>query len=290
MAELFSGVWGYIEPYLDILRLVVTIIVSFIVFSIILKIIKKYLLQKVKTKRQLSNVMVFLDLLKYLFIFFVVIIVIFSYYNRWGELGFIAGLMTIALGWALQKPISGVVAWLIIVVRQPFRIGDRVVISNIKGDITNLSLTHIFLNEVGGTIEGEEQSGRTVMIPMSNIFDHEIINFTQHDEFILDEVVTAITFESNLEKAENIMLTAVGKVMKSYWERFPKKITREPHIRLTFKDSGIDVTVRYYTLATKRNKISTDIRREIYRSIRGAEDVEFAYPHAEVLFREKKGA
>jgi small-conductance mechanosensitive channel len=56
---------------------------------------------------------------------------------------------------------------------------------------------------------------------------------------------------------------------------------------LSFKDSGIDVTVRYFTIATKRNQISTDIRREIFHQIRNTKDVEIAYPHTEVLFREK---
>lgn len=52
-------------------------------------------------------------------------------------------------------------------------------------------------------------------------------------------------------------------------------------------DSGINISVRYNTIATKRNQISTDIRREIHRSIINSDNVEFAYPHTEVLFREK---
>ena len=123
------------EPYIDIFQLITAVIVSFIILNIALRLIKRYLLKKVKTKKQASNVTVFLDLLKYLFAFFFVIIVIAVYSENLGELGFVAGLLTVAVGWALQKPISGVVAWLIIVSRRPFNIGDRVVISDIKGDI-----------------------------------------------------------------------------------------------------------------------------------------------------------
>jgi len=275
------------EPYLDILKLVMVIIVAFVVFSIILKIMRKHLVKKVRTKKQISNVTLFLDLLKYIFAFLLFIVVIAAYYGTWGEFGFIAGLMTVALGWALQKPISGVVAWLILVTRRPFNIGDRVIISNMKGDVTNISLTHIFLDEIGGTIEGEELSGRTVMIPTSIIFEEEVINYTKSDDYILDEIITAITYESNLEKAEEITISSVEKIMKTLWDEFPKKISKEPHTRLLFKDSGIDVIVRYYTIATKRNKIATDIRREIFNQIRKTKDVEIAYPHTEVLFREK---
>ena len=76
--------------------------------------------------------------------------------------------------------------------------------------------------------------------------------------------------------------------MNPLWEEFPKKISKEAHIRLLFKDLGIDVTVRYHTIADKRHEIATNIRREIWNQIRKTDEVEFAYPHTEVLFREKK--
>jgi small-conductance mechanosensitive channel len=275
---------------MDIITVVVSIIIAYVVFNIILKILKRKIVKKVRGKKQISNVIVFLDILKFLFIIFLIIIAFSVYYGNLGEIGFIVGLLTVAIGWALQKPISGVVAWLIIISRKPFRIGDRIIISNVIGEISNISMTHIFLNEVGGTILGEEKSGRTVMIPTSIIFEEQVTNFTEKNDYILDEVNTAITYESNLEKAENIVIKSVEKIMKPLWEKFPKKIDKEPHTRLKFKDSGIDVTVRYNSITDSRNKISTDITREIFKRIRETDDVEIAYPHTEVVFREKNNS
>jgi small-conductance mechanosensitive channel len=282
-----SNIFQIFDPYTDIIRLLIIALVSFIIFIIILKIAKQRLLKNIRRKKQKSNVILFLDLLKYIFAFFLIIIIFSAYYNKWGELGFIAGLLTVALGWALQKPISGVVAWLIIVTRRPFFIGDRIIISGIKGDISNLTLTHIYLDEVGGTILGEEKSRRTIMVPNSIIFEEEVVNYTHADNYILDEVTTAITYESNLEKAENIILKSVEKIIRPLWEKFPKRIKKKPHTILKFKDSGIDVTVRYNSIANKRNKISTDITREIFNRIRKSDSVEIAYPHREVIIREK---
>ncbi len=282
-----SNILSIFDSYIDVIRLFIIVLVSFIVFLLILKLIKRRLLKNIRRKKQKSNVIIFLDLLKYIFAFFLIIIIFSAYYNKWGELGFIAGLLTVAIGWALQKPISGVVAWLIIVTRRPFFIGDRIIISGIKGDISNLTLTHIYLDEVGGTILGEEKSRRTIMVPNSIIFEEEVVNYTHADNYILDEVTTAITYESDLEKAEKLILKSVEKIMKPLWEKFPKRIEKEPHTRLKFKDSGIDVTVRYNSIAKERNKISTNITREIFNSIRKNKDVEIAYPHTEVVFREK---
>ena len=282
-----SEILEALEPYFDLIQLAIFVIITIVIFSVVLQIIKRHLIKKVQGKKQVSNVIVFLDLLKFIFAIFLIISVVIAYHGNLGEIGFIAGLLTVALGWALQKPIAGVVAWLMIITRRPFNIGDRVLLSGIKGDISNITLTHIFLDEVGGTIEGEEKSGRTVMIPTSIIFDQQIVNYTEEDEYILDEVTTSITYESNLEKAEDLIKNSVNKIMKTYWENFPKNVLQEPRIRLKFRDSGIDITVRYYTLATQRNKISTDITREIFKNIKKTDDVEIAYPHTEVLLHKK---
>jgi small-conductance mechanosensitive channel len=283
-----DGIYTFLFQYADIIRSIINIIIILTVFAIIFRVIKRSLLKKAKTKKDISTTTVFLDLLKYSFILLILIFSISSYYGHWEDIGFIAGLLTVALGWALQKPISGVVAWVIIITKRPFHIGDRIEIDNVKGDITDISLTHIYLDEIGGTILGEEQSDRTIMLPTSIIFDTEIINYNHKDNMILDEVTVSITYESNLEKAEGFVIKAAKTILEPLKKHFLKQYSNKPpHTRLQFKDSGIDVTVRYHTIATSRNQISTDIRREIYNLIRTSSDVEFAYPHAEVLFREK---
>lgn len=287
MALDINSLLEIIDPYLIIFELIIVLIVAFIIFRVILRIIKRYLLKHVKTKKQTTNVLTFIDLLNFIFIIFLIIIAITTYYGNLGELGFIAGLLTVALGWALQKPISGVVGWLILVIKKPFVIGDRIVISGIKGDVSNITLTHIFLYEIGGTIEGEEQSGRTVMLPTSVIFDEEVINYTEKDEIILDEVKVSITYESDLEKAEKITVESVKKIMMPHRLDYPKRLDQEPHNRIKFEDSGINLTVRYKSLARKRNQITTDITREIFNRIIKEKNVEIAYPHTEVVFRNK---
>ncbi len=271
--------------YIGFIQFLVTVAVTLIILIIIFKAVKHFLLRKAKTKREISNITVFLDILKYTFILLLIIIIFSSYYGRWGDIGFLAGLLTVALGWALQKPISGVVAWLIIIIRRPFHIGDRIIISDIIGDVVDITLTHIFLKEVGGTIDGEEYSNRTIMIPTSIIFDQRVINYNYEDNFILDEVKVTVTYESDLIEAEKIVIEAVNTVLKTIIDKFPDHINKTPYTRLYFQDSGILINVRYYTIVTQRNKISTDIRREIYKRIKNSENIEFAYPHREILLR-----
>jgi len=141
------------ESYMNIIELIFVIFIAYILFSLILTIFKRNLLKKVKRKKQVANVIEFFGLIKFIFVIFLLIVIFIAYYGSWGDIGFIAGLLTIALVMSLQKPISGIFAWLIIITRKPFSIGDRVIISQIKGDITDITLTHIYLEEVCGTYE-----------------------------------------------------------------------------------------------------------------------------------------
>ena len=284
LSSMFAGLEEYFPP---LLRTVIAIVVTFIVLLFVLNLVKRGLLAKANTKKQKSNVLLFVRIVKYLFVLIALIIIAFSYSGSWAELGLVAGLLTAAAGLALSKPISGVVAWVVIVTKRPFEIGDRIKIGEVKGDVRDVTLTHIFIDEVGGTTSGEEISGRLIAIPNSTLFDTSIINYTANNDFILDEVKTTITYESDLKKAENLIREAVNIVMESVWEKLPSGFAKEPKIRLAFEDSGVDVIVRYYTLAQDRNRLSTDIVKEIFDRIRGCSDVEIAYPHTEIILKSK---
>ncbi|RLF44065.1 MAG: hypothetical protein DRN09_03790 [Thermoplasmata archaeon] len=268
-----------------LLRLFIAVLVTFLVLSLILSLLKKKLLIKAKTKKQKSNILLFINMVKYVFILIFLIVLAFSYSGSWAELGLVAGLLTAAAGLALSKPLSGIVAWLVMVTKRPFEIGDRIMIGDVKGDVKDITLTHILLDEVGGTIDGEERSGRTVIVPNSTLFEEKIINYTAHDDFILDEINTLVTYESNLRVAESIIKDAVAEVMEPVWKKLPKDLVKEPKIRLSFEESGVNIGVRYYTPAINRNKLSTEIIREIFDKITESKSVEIAYPHTEIVLK-----
>ncbi len=273
------------ESIINLIWIATISIIVIIIFFSIYKFVKGLLLKKAKTKKQVSNVIVFLNIVKYLFSFIFILVFLFSYFGSWTELGLVMGLLSVALGFALQRPIINIIAWVVLVVRKPFFIGDRIAIDGLKGDVRDISISYISLEEIGGTVDGDEKSGRIAVIPNSIIFEKDIINYTAQHDFILDEVKVSITYESNLEKAEDIAIKAVEKIMEPFFDKFPRKISREPYTRLKFMDSSMELSVRYQVPASNRNMIRTDVTREIFNQIAKAKDVEIAYPHTEVILR-----
>lgn len=264
-----------------IIRTIIILIILIVIFNIILISIKRKLLKRARTKKQISNIEIFSRIFKYIFLLILIISAIFSYAGSWTGLGLAVGLMSAALGWALQKPITGIAAWIMVVTRRPFEIGDRVIIGTVRGDVTDISLTHIYIQEIGGIVAGEENSGRIIMVPNSTLFEQNIINYTSIDEYVLDQVVVTVTYESNLDKAIEIVLESAKKYRKEF------DIKKEPYVRTYFQPSGISVHVRYFSPAKRLQEISSDITKEIFERIMKTKDVEIAYPHTEVVFRKK---
>jgi small-conductance mechanosensitive channel len=259
---------------------------AFVFYKVFTRALRRLFLSKAKTKVQQSNAMVVLSLWKYSFTILLIMGFIFFFGGDITGLGVWAGLMTAALGWALQKPITGIAGWIMVVIKRPFQIGDRIEIGGVKGDVSEITLTHIYLKEVGGTIASEENSGRVIMIPNSKLFEQDIINYTMQNDFILDQVVITVTYESNLDKAIKICKDATEKVTRDFSSDMPKK----PYMRTFFQGagSGIDVKSRYYVRAADRIKVTSDVTQEIFRNIKKARDIEFAYPHTEVVLRKKE--
>jgi small-conductance mechanosensitive channel len=166
-----------------------------------------------------------------------------------------------------------------VVTKKPFSIGDRIIIGSVKGDVSDITLTHIYLKEIGGTVGGEESSGRIILVPNSVLFEQNIVNYTMQDEFILSEVRTLVTYESNLDEAVKICKEAAGKVTRDVLNEVPEK----PVVRTFFKDSGIVVKVRFFTKTDDKIKAESDITQAIFEMVKESKNVDIAYPHIQIV-------
>jgi small-conductance mechanosensitive channel len=268
-----------LSKYIPLIRTVITVIVALVVFNLVAKWIKRGLLKKVKTKKQISNVEIFSRVIKYVFLIMVIGFAFSSYTDSWAGIGIGVGFLSAALGWALQRPITGMAAWIMIITKRPFEIGDRIIIGDTKGDVHDISLTHVHLREIGGTIASEESSGRVILIPNSILFEQKIINYTLDSDFILDEVISLITYESNLEEAKKICYNAALK----YLDPELKDKKENPFVRVFQSDSGIHVKVRYKVKASKRIETLSNIHNEIINNISKSKNVDIAYPHVHLI-------
>jgi len=183
------------------------------------------------------------------------------------------------LGWSLQGPVSGFAAWVLVSLKRPFRPGDRVQFPKLEltGDIKDIGAMYLQLNQVGGSIASEEAVGRNILVPNAMLFDQVVINYTAAREapYMLDEVVVRITYDSNWETAERILLNAAYEVTKDIIE-----VTGvQPYIRSELYDYGVYLQLRYQIRVKDRAQIAYKITKLIFEEIQRTPSVDIAIPY-----------
>jgi small-conductance mechanosensitive channel len=245
-----------------------------------------------------------------LYKFFLIIVGFLAIVTQWFSLGTLGAIFAafggMFLGWSLQGPISGIAAWLLVSAIRPFSVGDRVQLPSFSlvGDVISVSPLYTTLNQVGGSISSEEPANRTVLIPNAMLFGALIINYTPKEQqelfqkskqrlktrsesaqtsYMLDEFVLRLSFDSDWDEAENLLL----KVAKEVTADIIKATKTEPYIRADMSDwYGAYLRLRFMTLATDRPKIMHEIAKRVFKGIQSSKKVDLAIPY---IYSYRKG-
>lgn len=269
---------------LPLFEIILTAILIIFIFNFITIFVKRRLLKKAKSKSQVSTIKIFSRMINLVFMWVVILFAFLSYFKSWAGVGVVAGLLTAAIGFALQKPITGIAAWIMVVVKRPFQVGDRISIGNVKGDVYDISLTHVYIDEVGGTIDSEQHSGRNVLVPNYKLFDEVLVNHTLMHDFVLDEVSLVIKYDSNLDNALKIIKSIAEEITGEY----AKKINKEVVTRVAIVDNGMKIKVLFFAPVQQLSKVKSDLSERIYKSILKNKSVELAYNRLDIAVRKDK--
>ena len=265
------------SPFKGILLSAITIVTLLVIKAISGYFVKRYVYQNAEVETNAQN---FMAVWGYVWTAIIAIFGIISLSGSLKTLGISAGFLGMVLGWSLQAPVTGIAAWLMLILKRPFKIGDRVIIAGITGDVMDITLTHVILNQVGGTVSSEERSGRGILIPNAILFSQTITNYTLEEQYILVEVPVRITFESNWEEAERILVDAAKVVTADVIE----EIGEEPFIRAELFDAGVMMRLRYKTRPVDRAKSLSDIVKIVFHGFSESKTVEFCYAHSEIIY------
>ncbi len=89
------------------------------------------------------------------------------------------GIGSIIIALAVQTPMKSFIAWIYILVRQPYRVGDRIKIDDATGDVIDVGYLDTTLWEFGGQyISGDHPSGRLIKFPNEKVLDSIVYNYS----------------------------------------------------------------------------------------------------------------
>lgn len=215
--------------------------------------------------------------------------------------GAFLGLLTAGLAVALKDPISNFFAWVYILIKKPFEMGDRIQIGTSEGDVLDISFFEFTLLEIKNWVEADQSTGRIIHMPNGLLFTQPVFNYNQAMDYIWNEVPLMISFESNWQKAKEILLEIEEKnlspmiqnVERNFGEAQKKyyvyNTDLNPTVYTRIKPNGVQLTLRYLCPPKKRREFEQVAMEEILLRFVREPDIEFAYPTTRFYSRKEEG-
>lgn len=206
------------------------------------------------------------------------------------QFGAFLGLFSAGLAIALKDPLTNLAGWLFILFRKPFAVGDRVQIGKHSGDVIDIRLFQFTLLEIGNWVDADQSTGRIIHLPNGKVFQQSQANYSTGFEYIWNEIQVNITFESNWEKAKQILQQIISKHAEHLSKNAEMEIFEAsknfmiyykhltPIVYTRVKEFGIQLTIRYLCNPRKRRGSENDIWQDILNNFGKNKDIFFAYP------------
>jgi small-conductance mechanosensitive channel len=209
------------------------------------------------------------------------------------------GFLTAGLAIALSDVLKNLAGWLYIVVRRPFRLGERIEVRGHKGDVVDIRAFRFTLFEIGTErVDAEQPTGRLLHMPNGTLFTEPVANYTEGFRYLWLEIPVLVTFESDWEEAEQILShvieevaparseVAAGMELRKSADHYRIGITMlDPVVFVTVRPSGILLTARVVAAVGRTRQMEQDIWKGFLRAIADRPDIELAYPTIRTHFR-----
>ena len=178
------------------------------------------------------------------------------------------GLLSAGIAIALADVLKNLAGWFFILTRRPFRLGDRIEIDGVKGDVIDVRLFRFSVMEVGNWVDADQSTGRLIHIPNGLLFTKTVANYTEGFEYIWYEIPVLITFESDRAEARelieraveentpNVEMAAGSRIRATAHEYHIKVGKLTPIVYLSVDDSGVMYTCRFLVGARQQRDIA----------------------------------
>jgi small-conductance mechanosensitive channel len=201
----------------------------------------------------------FLLMRRFVIWFVMAIIIAFAFASSLGSIATFAGLITAGVAVAMQSVIVSIVGYFFLIGKFGIRVGDRVQIGGVTGEVVDVGLVRFHLMELGGS-GADGPTGRVVAFSNSIVFQVAAGLFKQiHGiNFAWHKITLTLASQENYAAVKERLLAAVQTALADYRaeiERQNQEIARtvvstpvanlEPKVLMRFSATGVEAVIRY---------------------------------------------
>lgn len=205
----------------------------------------------------------------------------------------VAGLLSAGLAVALQRVVTSVAAYFVILRGKVFHIGDRIAMSDVRGDVIDLGFVRTTIMEMGQPpgeqgdspsvwVQSRQYTGRIVTVTNDKIFENPVYNYSGEFPYLWDEMHVPIPYAGDRNRAEQILLETVRRHTVKIAEVAEKDLEElrrryfvdpanlEPKVYYRLTDNWVDMTVRFVARSRGIRELKDTMSREILDALDAA--------------------
>jgi small-conductance mechanosensitive channel len=271
------AVFGFAARFIPLLQKINLSVMAIVLLLAIAKIVDVYLIGRVDNPVARYNLRRVAKLTLVLVVAFVVVSVLFQ---NWYTAVVSLGLISLILGFALQTPITSFIGWIYLLVRTPYRVGDRIKIDDATGDVIDVGYLDTTLWEFGGDfLSTDHPSGRVIRFPNSKVLNSTVYNYTWPlFPYIWNEIKFSVAYESDLEFVADTMQRVaeeeVGERMMKQIRIYRELLAQTPVDQLEVRErpavlfrvnanTWLDAIVRYLVHPKEAGRVKTRLIKRL---------------------------
>jgi small-conductance mechanosensitive channel len=191
--------------------------------------------------------------------FLIFIVIILGFISEFSSLATFAGFVTAGIAVGLQTVLLSVAAYFFVIGRYGIRVGDRITVAGVTGDVIDVGIVRMYLMELAGTGIDLYSTGRTVVFSNSVLFQATTPLFKQlpGTQYVWHEVVLSLSPNADYPLLQKTLHSAVDSVHKDLgpkidvqhgaWDDRVEVLIGPPapEYRLQFAETGLELVARY---------------------------------------------
>lgn len=195
------------------------------------------------------------------------------------------GLIGAGIAFALQRVITAVAGYFVILRGKTFNVGDRILMGGVRGDVVGLSFMQTRIMEMGQSpreetdkkswVRSRQFTGRIVTVTNDKVFDEPVFNYTHEFAYIWDEVSIPVRYATDYAAAEKCIQSAAAnhalsrqKIGEEELERIESRFgidvgEIDPKVFWRITEDWLEMTVRFlgpdHGIRAMKDRMARDI-------------------------------
>jgi small-conductance mechanosensitive channel len=214
------------------------------------------------------------------------------WFDNPAQLAAFLGLVGAGVAFALQRVITAVAGYFVILRGKTFNVGDRIQMGGVRGDVIGLTFMQTRIMEMGESprekdddkswVRSRQFTGRIVTVTNDKVFDCPVYNYTHEFAYIWDEISIPVAFHQDFAKAEQIILEAANAQARTAKRLGKEEVKRleerfgidageiDPRVFWRITEDWMELTVRFLGPDHGIRSIKDQMTRDIIASFEKA--------------------